>query len=329
MKTYKILFLILAISIFSSGCKKNNNKPFLPSVKGNANSVVVVISGSNWESEPGDKIKEKFGQFMPGLPQEEPIFDVLFTPHSSFDHIYQKQRNILITLIGPDYKDKVLVHKDRWAKGQIVITIMAPNKPAFVKLFESKSEEIIQIISDAEKTRLMANYRSGSDKTVHDQLQKKHKILLDVPKGYTIDRDTDNFIWLNNEYRDITEGVFIYYYTYTDSNTFTREFLLEKRNEMLKKYVSGEVEGSYMTTEERYPVEMKSFNLKSNIYTTELRGLWMMKGGVAMGGPFVSITQYDEKNKRIITVEGFVFAPGHEKRNIIRQVEAIIYSLNF
>ena len=83
-----------------------------------------------------------------------------------------------------------------------------------------------------------------------------------------------------------------------------------------------------MSTEMRYPTEMTTFDLDKK-YTVKLRGLWLMKNGLAMGGPFVSITQYDQKNNRIVTAEGFVFAPNHKKRDLVRRVEAVISSLEF
>ncbi len=52
-----------------------------------------------------------------------------------------------------------------------------------------------------------------------------------------------------------------------------------------------------------------------------------MKNGISMGGPFVSLSVVDVKRDRIVTVEGFVFAPGKSKMNLVRQVEAVIYSL--
>ena len=38
-------------------------------------------------------------------------------------------------------------------------------------------------------------------------------------------------------------------------------------------------------------------------------------------------TRVDEMNMQIITIEGFVFAPKYDKRNPLRQLEAMIYSL--
>ena len=46
-----------------------------------------------------------------------------------------------------------------------------------------------------------------------------------------------------------------------------------------------------------------------------------------MGGPFVSLSRLDEKTQQIITVEGFVFAPSMAKRNLIRRLESMLYTL--
>ena len=63
-----------------------------------------------------------------------------------------------------------------------------------------------------------------------------------------------------------------------------------------------------------------------NDYTMEARGLWRMKGDF-MGGPFVSHTRLDQKNQRIITAEIFVYSPDKMKRNLVRQMEASLYTL--
>jgi hypothetical protein len=61
-------------------------------------------------------------------------------------------------------------------------------------------------------------------------------------------------------------------------------------------------------------------------YSGVLRGLWKMVGDM-MGGPFVSLVRLDEQNNRVIVVEGFVYAPETEKRNLIRRIEAALYTL--
>jgi hypothetical protein len=47
-----------------------------------------------------------------------------------------------------------------------------------------------------------------------------------------------------------------------------------------------------------------------------------------MGGPFYSFTMLNADNNQCITIDGFVYAPQEHKRDYIREVEAIVKSLN-
>ena len=46
-----------------------------------------------------------------------------------------------------------------------------------------------------------------------------------------------------------------------------------------------------------------------------------------MGGPFYSLTTYDERSGELVTVEGYAYAPFFDKREYMREVEAIVRSL--
>ena len=47
-----------------------------------------------------------------------------------------------------------------------------------------------------------------------------------------------------------------------------------------------------------------------------------------MGGPFVSHARVDRPNGRVVVVEAFVYAPEKKKRDLMRQMEASLYTLN-
>ena len=51
-----------------------------------------------------------------------------------------------------------------------------------------------------------------------------------------------------------------------------------------------------------------------------------MKGDM-MGGPFVSHSRVDQENGRVIVVEAFIFSPDKLKRNLMRMMEASLYTL--
>lgn len=324
-----ILYLSLAIIAFSSCNKQKTTQKFLPHVIGGMNDVIVIMSTSNWESDAGDLMRKELQQQVLAIPQDEQILDIIWMPHEVFDKAIKKQRNIIITKIGPDYQPKIQYHKSLWAHSQIVIQIMAPNEDAFIELFEKNAKNIIAQIQEAELERLMSSYRKSPESAIIKKLNEEYNITLTVPKGYTVNLEDDNFIWLDNRHRNVIEGLLIYSYPYTDSNTFSQDFLVKKRNAILKRYVPGETRGSFPQTETRFPILVNEYELNGKRYTFEMRGLWHVIEGMAMGGSFVSITQYDEVRKRIVTVDGFLFAPGEEKRNLIKRLDAVLYSLDF
>ncbi len=61
-------------------------------------------------------------------------------------------------------------------------------------------------------------------------------------------------------------------------------------------------------------------------YTIKLKGLWRTEGDY-MGGPFVALASVDTKRNRIVISFGYVYSPRYSKRNYMRQVETILYSL--
>lgn len=326
MKAKYQIYLIAIVLITS--CMDSERPSYQPSSSGALGDVLVVMNKKLWEKSAGEAIRNTLNSFYEGLPQEEPMYDLMQINPAGFVKAYKTQRNILVVKIGADQPEpNINVQKNLWAKPQIIITIVAPTETAFTELFNSNSEKILAILSDMGRKSLMKAFKSTRDETIANKLIDKYSISLIVPKGYKMDVEEQDFVWLSNEYRDIIQGVFVYFYDYTDSETFTRDYLVEQRNKFLKKYVPGEIEGSYISTEVLYPPIFREFKLKNEVYTAELRGLWKMIDGLAMGGPFVSISQLDEVRNRVVTVEGFVFAPAHNKRDLLRQVEAIALSL--
>jgi hypothetical protein len=57
-----------------------------------------------------------------------------------------------------------------------------------------------------------------------------------------------------------------------------------------------------------------------------MRGVWSVEHDF-MGGPFISYTFVDPRNNQILTLMGYVYHPNKKKRNLLRQLEAIIYSV--
>lgn len=326
---YFSLSIIIIISLFTLSCNQGKvKKTLLPGVSGSAGEVLIVMNKNFWEGEAGLSFKNLLLEDCLGLPQSEPLFNPVNISRKAYSQLFRIHRNIIITNISNKIeKPGIQVEYDKWARPQVVITLVAPNKESFLELFDANNQKILGLLFKAEKDRLTANYKKYSESAVIDKLQKRTGVHLTIPKGYTYDLDTNNFVWISHETREISQGLFVYHYEYKDTTDFSINSLINKRNELLKQYVAGANEGSYMTTELQVFPLFRSYNLNKR-YTAELRGLWRVEGDF-MGGPFMSLSQFDKKNNRIVTVEGYVFAPKYRKREYMRQLEAILYSMKF
>ncbi|MBO7145127.1 MAG: DUF4837 family protein [Salinivirgaceae bacterium] len=332
MKRLTIL-AALATMIFA-GCN-NVREKVLPQISGKAGEVVIVIEDQVWKSTT-DTIINILKADVPGLPQSEPMFDVVRIPNSAFTEIFQRHRNIISCRIAADSAASIKVASDIWATPQTVIQIVAPSAQAFEQLFSDNREKIVGLLLKAEQDRIIKNYSTFPERQVMDKLAKATGVTMTIPKGYTFDMDTTcilngdtcHFVWISHETPEISQGLFVYYYDYTDSLMLTRDRLMAMRDLMCKRFVGGPSDGSYMTTVAFEDVTtFRSFNRRGQ-YTAELRGLWETHGDF-MGGPFVSLTQYDAKCGRIVTVDGYVYAGKKDKRNYMRQVEAIMSTMQF
>lgn len=160
---------------------------------------------------------------------------------------------------------------------------------------------------------------------VYRILKEKHDVTLKVPEKFDYYKDTTNFFWATNNAATGRMDIVVYTFPYTDINTFTPEYLVAKRDSVMKENMPGSFPGSYMATEARFGVGYSAMTLHGK-YCGEMRGLWKMQGDM-MGGPFVSHVRLDESNNRIVVAEGFVFAPETDKRNYIKRMEASLYTL--
>jgi len=249
-------------------------------------------------------------------------------PPKAFSEIFKTHRNIIRVKISSQINEpKVYMRKDVYAKPQMLVQIEAGNIDEFINLFIEHSGTIENKLLLKERNRIIGNYKRFEDINIGTTLRDKHGLKLTFPRGFTYDMDTSNFIWVSHETRNVSQGVFIYYYNYTDTTAFDKENLISSRDRYLRAFVHGQNKGSYMSTEKRILPAYREF-LRNNQYYTELKGLWRLEGDF-MGGPFISLSTVDTIRNRVVTVEGYVYAPKNDKRNFLRQTEAILYTLEF
>jgi len=319
------LFVFLSFVLLLSGC--SNGGSSLPTVGGSKYEVLVVMDDSLWKAPAGRSLVTLLDRDMEGLPQAEAIMKIARCKQIDFNDMLKPSRNILLTDISDKYKSpKVIYTQNKWAQPQSVVFIQAPNDSVFVSTIKSYGENILDFFVRTERERQIEFNKGSINKNAKDEIEKLFGIQIDIQQGINKSTKKKDFYWITNNNATTRQDLVIYSYPYVDKKTFTKEFLLAKRDSVMKVNIPGEFKGSFMGTEYKYyPPIFKEIWVNEG-YCAELRGLWKIKNGGAMGGPFYSHTRLDEINQRVITIEGFVFAPGVKKRNAIRQLEAIIYS---
>ncbi|MBR6551058.1 MAG: DUF4837 family protein [Paludibacteraceae bacterium] len=285
---------------------------------------------------------------MPCMPQVEPYFRLTQVSTAQFDDMFKPTRNILFVDINPQkYTQlKTKVSNDYWSTPQAICRIQTPSQEEFVTYWLEHGEEIRDWFVNQEIKRQVKFYRASTNKEARAILQQQGYDML-IPEDYIVIMDTVlggattfslrnpitvapevRLLWCCNNKGTMRRDLVVYTYPYTDENTFTLNYLNAKRDAILSRVVSASVEGSYMGTEYKvFPPQMRAITVQEDEYATEIRGLWKILDGEAMGGPYVSHTRLDQVNGRVVTAEAFIYAAGQKKRNALRQAEAILYTL--
>jgi hypothetical protein len=327
MRAFKIL-LVVAAGFFMQSCKFTGGPQLMPNVSGKAGEVVIVIGKGDWEGETGTALRSILAMDEPFLPQKEPMFDLVNIPESAFSSIFQTHRNLIITQIIPDIKESGIVFQENvWAAPQIVATVTAKNSHELSQIITKEKDRLSGALLMAERNRNIANAKRYEERGLRTDIAEMFGGSPYFPKGYSMKKKTDNFIWASYETTYTNQGVFIYRFPYTDSTDFNVENLVAIRNEILGRNVPGPVDRSYMTTNILVDPGLRWVRYNKRDFA-ELKGLWEVQNDF-MGGPFVSHFFLDQENKNIIALEAFVYAPRYDKRNYLRQVESLIYSFEY
>jgi hypothetical protein len=321
--------MVLLVSVCFWSCHKSEKKPTLKNASGNAGELVIVINKEIWNSTTDTLIRSLFSQEQLGLPQPEPIFDVINIPHNAFGDIFKTTRNLVITKIDQTLTEpSVTFQRDVYAATQALVTVSARNTRELNELFKKNGDKMVGFFLKAERERIIYNYANFNEKSISKKTNELFGFTLSIPPGYKVDKASGDFMWIRYETPEISQGILVYSFPYESDNTFTLNYLVAKRNIVLKNNVPGPSKDSYMTTESAgYPLLFNRLQFKGN-YAAELRGLWRLENDF-MGGPFVSLFVLDLLKKRVVVLDGYVYAPSKEKRNFMRQIEGIIYSAQF
>ncbi len=320
-----ISFLLLTWSCDTAQQQGGMAGRIMPNVTGGTGEVLVVMDQFNWDNSAGEILQDILKEEYPGLPQSEPLFDVIQVTASSFDGVYKFHRSIVLTTVSSGLVPRIRYRENIWAKPQIMVQIEAPTALVLKELISENEDQIRGFLIQYDRNRLMNVYKESKDPAIQKDIAAHHQIRLAIPRGYNMDFSKEDYTSVSIESSDLSQVIQVYDYPANGPEDLNLDNIIEKRNSFTQTYVKGPREGSYMVIAGMF--EPIAYDLKNNgVDMVEVRGLWDLENGF-MGGPFVSHSVYDASRGRIVTVDGYVYHPNQKKRVKLRQLEAIIYSM--
>ncbi|MBS4013238.1 MAG: DUF4837 family protein [Bacteroidetes bacterium] len=328
---------ILILFAFLASCKTGES-PKQPSASGKAGELLLIMDSNNWKGEAGEGFKSVFAANIPMFPQAEPLFNIIQIEEKAFTKIFESHRHIFIAEINPnEEKAKIEIGKNVWSHPQIVIKVIAPAVETFNRTIIANAQTFIDYYLKAEYERNINANKLMQNMEVMMALEKDFGIKMVIPQGFYIAKKTENFMWIRRTgtIEDLEMSILVSILPYRDADfDFNPNTIWTRRDSLTKLHIPGQLEGSFMTTynstrkdDVNIPPISKEINFNGK-YAVETSGLWRTQGD-HMGGPFIGYTIAEDNGKFLLYLDAFVYYPNKGKRNFMRQLQSIIYSLEF
>lgn len=322
----KVHFFLLLTAVFFLSC---NNKRDTSTEKttGEINTISILIDDQLWKGEIGDSVRNKFASSVIGLPQEEPQFTINQYPIKFLEGFVVNSRNSIV--IKKEAVGRFEIKKNEFATPQNVFYISGRNTIEIIDTIEKYTPEIISIMR---QTEIVETQRINDTALINtERIKKKFKIALNIPKGYNSVLTRKKFIWFKKEITGGSTSVLIYQIPIKNienhPNSSVINNIIKMRDSIGSLYIHGTERRSKMITEQAYSPYFFNTKLDGKI-TYETKGTWEMKNDF-MSGPFINYCITDYKNRRMLVLEGFCYAPSKKKRDLMFELEAIIKSVKF
>lgn len=339
---WKYLRLFLAICfVFMLACCKDGKSSRLPESIGQPYEVVL-------EGDTNRIVTAILQESVPDMPQPEPMFNIIQVRKGKLTSLYQTVRNRVVVDVDKRNRDfEVKISKDVNAAPQVIIRIKAQT----VEQLKSRLDgmRLRQILDESELKHLASVIRQNVEK--QKEVKRLFGIDMKIPLDMDASKKAKDFVWYSNNTNSGMKNLLIFKINSSEKTPSARENHSSRENLSAGGNLSSKETSS--GTEE-YPSNGISLSLADKVQidsvlqknmlgeTDEMymviprlgeRGLWEMEGD-AMGGPYVMKIIRRQKNGKIsgrkneiIVVIGFVYAPEMKKRNLIKQLEAVLTTI--
>jgi hypothetical protein len=324
--TLKRLLLVAVVLAAGVSC----SRPMIAAF--GSNSEVVIITSPR-SSEEGEMLKSILEREIVTV-QYEKAFEVRLLTSMDIDNEKTRKNIILLDYLAPEGGHSKTILKmaggdkqafvdgrrnfrkidDRWARGQVVMLIAAPQKADLDSLLTRQEDEVFAYVSGQVQGRLnRALFYAGEQEAATRRLAETYGWSLRLPTGYDIDEKyaSQRVIKI---LKDKPARMITVYWEGGEWEDRAASCLERKKMLAWEYWDEDEV------VDETLEIEAGQF---LGHESAVLGGTWENKK-YTIGGVFVAYCFRCAECGQNYVVDGSVFAPGLEKLPLMREVKAIL-----
>lgn len=242
-----------------------------------------------------------------GLPQPEPQFQVSrMDAHPEGLRLF---RNVVVVQVDAKAytHTRVRCARDVYARGQLVISIQAPSRQALRRDI-GRYAIADSLLANELRHHLYTLRRHHTPLPPH--VSKAMGCTLWLPEDMRLNVTGRQFAWFSDNGAPTMSNLCLY--------------RADRRDSVMRRNLRGETDSMYVCTVP-HTVHTRRTAGPQGAYTETRRGLWQMRGD-AMGGPFVQRVTH-MPDGQVWVAEAFLYAPGQNKRDKLRLLEAALLTL--
>lgn len=344
---YPILFIVAVVSCTEPGSEN------LPPSSGKTGDVFLIMDSVQWKGPLGKTLDSIFSAEMEGLPREEAIFHMRWIDPRKLNFVLKQRRNLIFAVtfdqhttgarqiratFSPASLEKIKADptlfsqnaRDVFAKNQEVLFLFAQTEQELINHVRTNSAKLVEYFNLRERERLTATlFKGAQPKGITSVFKKEFNCEIKIPFGYQLAQQEKDFFWVRQINPGDDKDIFIARKKYTSQAQFQKDSLIAFRDAICKKYLFEDPDraDTYLLTELAVPykpVLTREINFNKK-FAVEMKGLWRTNN-LTMGGPFISFSFVDEQQGMLYYIEGFTFSPGKDQREIMRELETILYT---
>ena len=316
----KIFYFFICFLILSCDFQKQTNST-------GRQLEIILVQSENCSKEDFEVFKENLIiQQTPLLETEiygeiKNLFYVISISEKDFSSIFRTHKNIIFVNSGNNFS--IQYKENVWAKNQNVYLCSINTKEGGSNQIINLSKSVSEKIKTKEIKKRVDKYSKTTPQNIQKYLAEKHNLSISLPVNFFIVDSLNGVLNLRGDTKNSSQRILISPFS-LDSKI---KNIISHQNEIAKNNISSEIQGSFVSIEERTNLYIDSLKT-ANQEKINIKGLWTMEGDF-MGGSFFTtlVTNLKKNQKHIISL--YLYAPGENKAHYLLDLESILESVKY